>query len=245
MPNAPSGSQSLMVETPKTALSHQCPNNMIEAVIFDMDGLLIDSEPLWQQAEITIFKLVDIILIPSMCLQTKGLRIDEVVEYWYKKYPWDNLSQLQVQEAIVDKLIELIQTEGKALAGVNDAINYVKAQNIKIALASSSAYKIINAALEKLNLTDAFEIIYSAESEPLGKPHPGVYLTTAEKLGVSPQNCLAIEDSLNGVLAAKAAQMKCIAIPEDSEYHNPKFAIADMVLESLEQVDDTTWDFFN
>ena len=218
---------------------------MIKAVIFDMDGLLIDSEPLWQQAEIAIFKQVEIILIPSMCLQTKGLRIDEVVEYWYKKYPWDNLSKLQVEDAIVNKLIEFIHTEGKALAGVEDAINYVKTKNIKIALASSSSYKIINAALQKLNIADDFEIIYSAESETLGKPHPGVYLTTAEKLGVSPQNCLALEDSLNGVLAAKAAQMKCIAIPEMSENHNPKFAIADMVLESLEQLDDNVWDFIN
>ncbi|NJL79042.1 MAG: hexitol phosphatase HxpB [Richelia sp. RM2_1_2] len=218
---------------------------MIEAVIFDMDGLLIDSEPLWQQAEIAIFKQVEIILIPSMCVQTKGLRIDEVVEYWYKKYPWNNLSKLQVEEAIVNKLIELICTEGKALAGVEDAINYVKTKDVKIALASSSSSKIINAALEKLNIADNFEIIYSAESELLGKPHPGVYLTTAEKLGVSPQNCLALEDSLNGVLAAKAAQMKCIAIPEMSEHHNPKFAIADVVLESLQQLDDNIWDLVN
>ena len=218
---------------------------MIEAVIFDMDGLLIDSEPLWQQAEITIFKQVDIILTNSMCTQTKGLRIDEVVEYWYKKYPWDTLSQLEVQERIVNKLIELIHTEGKPLAGVNAAINYVKSKNIKVALASSSAYKIINAALEKLNIADAFEIIYSAECEALGKPHPGVYLTTAEKLGVPPQSCLALEDSLNGVLAAKSAQMKCIAIPEPSEYHNPKFAIANMILQSLEQLDDVVWDFVN
>lgn len=214
---------------------------MIEAVIFDMDGLLIDSEPLWQQAEITIFKQVDIILTHSMCTQTKGLRIDEVVEYWYKKYPWDNLSKLQVQEAIVDKLIELIHTEGKPLPGVDHAINFVKGKNLKIALASSSAYKIIYAALEKLNITDAFEIIYSAESEPLGKPHPGVYLTTAEKLSLPPQSCLALEDSLNGVLAAKSAQMRCIAIPEASELHNPKFAIADLVLESLEQLDEHIW----
>ncbi|MCJ8282367.1 MAG: hexitol phosphatase HxpB [Rivularia sp. ALOHA_DT_140] len=223
----------------------QYPSKMIEAVIFDMDGLLIDSEPLWQQAEIDIFKKVDIILIPSMCLQTKGLRIDEVVEYWYKKYPWDKLSKLQVAEAIVDKLIEFIHTEGKPLSGVNDAINFVKAKNLKVALASSSSSKIIKAALNKLNIADEFEIIYSAESEPLGKPHPGVYLTTAEKLGVPPQNCLALEDSLNGVLAAKSAQMKCIAIPEMSESHNPKFAIADMVLESLQQLNDDIWDLVN
>jgi mannitol-1-/sugar-/sorbitol-6-/2-deoxyglucose-6-phosphatase len=79
----------------------------------------------------------------------------------------------------------------------------------------------------------------------LGKPHPGVYLTTAKKLAVSPQNCLALEDSLNGVLAAKAAQMKCIAIPEPLQYHNPKFAIADVILKSLQELDNELWDQIN
>lgn len=218
---------------------------MIEAVIFDMDGLLIDSEPLWQQAEIAIFKEVNITLDSSLCLQTKGLRIDEVVEYWYSKYPWHNLSKLAVETKIVTKVIELIHSQGTALPGVNYAIDYVKTKNLKLALASSSSFKIIQAALATLGLTDVFEIIYSAELESLGKPHPGVYLTTADKLKIAPQNCLALEDSLNGVLAAKAAQMKCIAIPEASEYHNPKFAIADIILNSLTQLNDENWQNFS
>ncbi|WP_036481683.1 hexitol phosphatase HxpB [Myxosarcina sp. GI1] len=218
---------------------------MIEAVIFDMDGLLIDSEPLWQEAEIAIFKQVDIILTPSMCLQTKGLRIDEVVEYWYRKYPWSNLSKLEVQEAVVAELIKLIYAKGEVLTGVDRAISFVKKQNVKIALASSSAYKIIDVVLNKLNLTDTFAEVYSAELEPLGKPHPGVYLTTAKKLGVSSANCLAIEDSLNGVLAAKSAQMKCIAVPEAQERDNPKFAIADYILNSLQELDTEVWQRLN
>ena len=213
----------------------------IEAVIFDMDGLLIDSEPLWQEAEILVFQQVNIQLTRELCLQTKGLRIDEVVNYWYQRYPWTSLGKQEVEKLIVAKVIELIHLKGKPLAGVNRAISFVRQKQVKIALASSSALPIIRAALQKLKLTEVFAEIYSAESEVLGKPYPGVYLTTARKLQVVPQKCLALEDSLNGVLAAKAAQMKCIAIPEALQRDNPKFAIADTILQSLEELNDSVW----
>ncbi len=214
---------------------------MIKAVIFDLDGLLIDSEPLWQQAEMLIFKQVEINLTPELCLRTKGLRIDQVVDYWYQQYPWTNLPKVEVESLIVDQVIKLIHLQAEPLPGVAQALTLVQQKQVKIALASSSASKIIQAALQKLELTDIFEEVYSAETEILGKPHPGVYLTTADKLKVSPQSCLAIEDSLNGVLAAKAARMKCIAIPETLQRHNPKFAIADTILQSLTELNDHVW----
>lgn len=218
---------------------------MIKAVIFDMDGLLIDSEPLWQEAEIMIFDQVDITLTSQLCLQTKGLRIDEVVDYWYQRYPWNNIAKQQIELLIVEKVVQLIINQGKALPGVAQAISLVEQKQVKIALASSSASLIIEAALRRLGLTKKFEVVYSAESEILGKPHPGVYLTTAEKLKVSPQECLALEDSLNGVLAAKAAQMKCIAIPETNQFNSPKFAIADLTLKSLTEFDQDVWRSLN
>ena len=218
---------------------------MIEAVIFDLDGLLINSEPLWQEAETLVFKRVGINLTAELCQQTQGLRIDEVVNYWYQRHPWTNLTKLEVAELIVSQVIELIKTKGKPLAGVEQAIAFVKSKDVKIALASSSALKIIRAALQTLGLTEIFTEVYSAESEILGKPHPGVYLTTAHKLGVAPQSCLALEDSLNGVLAAKAAQMKCIAIPEAAQQNNPQFAIADYILSSLTEFNDLVWQELN
>jgi mannitol-1-/sugar-/sorbitol-6-/2-deoxyglucose-6-phosphatase len=214
---------------------------MIEAVIFDLDGLLIDSEPLWQEAEILVFKQVNLMLTPELCRHTQGLRIDEVVDYWYQQYPWTNLTKLAVEELIVAQVIELIQLKGEPLPGVEQAISFFQRQNVKIALASSSAAIIIQAALQKLNLTEVFVEVYSAEAEVLGKPHPGVYLTTAQKLAVLPQSCLALEDSLNGVLAAKAARMKCIAIPEALQQQNPKFAIADQILKSLDEINELVW----
>ncbi|MCC0176214.1 hexitol phosphatase HxpB [Waterburya agarophytonicola K14] len=217
----------------------------IKAVIFDLDGLLVDSEPLWQEAEILVFQEVNITLTSELCLRTKGLRIDEVVDYWYQQYPWTNLSKQEIEKAIVVKVIELIYLKGKPLPGVDYAISFVRQKQVKIALASSSSLKIIQATLEKLNLTEVFTEIYSAESEILGKPHPGVYLTTANKLNVTPQECLALEDSLNGVLAAKAAQMKCIAIPELGQQNNLRFAIADKILRSLTELNDEIWDSLN
>ena len=221
----------------------------IKAVIFDLDGLLIDSEPLWQEAEIEIFQQVNIQLTSELCLRTKGLRIDEVVDYWYAQYPWDNLSKQEVEDRIVARVIELIKTKGQPLPGVAEAIAFVRSKPIKIALASSSALKIIQAALEALELSEVFTEVYSAEFEKLGKPDPGVYLTTAQKLGVSPQECVALEDSLNGVLAAKAAQMQCIAIPEKIVDPTPELAAkeqrllnsADLVLGSLWELNDDVW----
>ena len=218
---------------------------MIKAVIFDMDGLLIDSEPLWQEAEMVIFKQVNVTLTSQLCLQTQGLRIDEVVDYWYQKYPWNNITKKQVELLIVEQVIQLIMSQGKALPGIAQAISLVKQQQVKIALASSSASLIIEAALTRLGLSEEFEVVYSAESEILGKPHPGVYLTTADKLNVYPQECLALEDSLNGVLAAKSAQMQCVAIPEFAQFTNPKFAIADITLKSLFELDQDVWSTLN
>jgi beta-phosphoglucomutase-like phosphatase (HAD superfamily) len=91
---------------------------------------------------------------------------------------------------------------------------------------------VIAAALAPLGVT--LDVIVSAEHERYGKPHPAVILTTAERLGVAPTECVVLEDSVNGVIAAKAARALCIAVPE---HEDPRFAIADRVLRSLNEVD--------
>lgn len=218
---------------------------MIKAVIFDMDGVLIDSEPLWQEAEIEVFKGVNVPLTREKCQETTGLRIDEVVNYWHRRYPWETPSQEIIAEKILQHLGELIRLQGEGKNGVKYVFQFLKEQNIKLALASSSARFLIDAVLEKLQLRSLFSVICSATEEEYGKPHPAVYLTTAKKLQILPQHCLVIEDSLNGVIAAKAAQMKCIAIPEKFPDYKPQFALADLILPSLFDFDTDIWRKFN
>lgn len=209
---------------------------MLQACIFDMDGVLLDSEPFWRQAEIEVFATVGLHLTEEDCMETMGIRIDEVVAWRHHQKPWAEPSQAVICERIVDRMVELVRERAKPLPGVYEALDFVRSQGLKLALASSSSTRLIRAVLEGLGLLDAFPIVHSAETEEYGKPHPAVFLTTAGLLGVPPTGCLVIEDSFNGVLAAKAARMTVVAIPEPAVADDPRFVIADARLRSLEEL---------
>lgn len=206
---------------------------MIKAVIFDMDGLLIDSEPFWEEAEIETLAAIGVPLTHEMKKQTTGLRADEVVQYWYSRYPWKFPTKKEVVTLIVARIVELVKAKGLPHDGALKAVESCTTAKIPIAIASSSHAVIIDAVLNKLAIAGAMQVVYSAEHEEYGKPHPGVYLTTARLLGVDPVDCVALEDSPNGVLAAKAARMKCIAVPDEYLRNDKVFCIADRVLDSL------------
>jgi len=214
---------------------------MLRAVLFDMDGLLIDSEPLWQDAEIAVFADLGLQLSRQDCMRTMGLRIDEVIAFWHGRKPWQGPSIADVQERVIREVIHLVGERGVPLPGVQHALDMAKTHGCKRALASSSNYRIIDAVLDKLAIRQHFDVIHSAQEEVYGKPHPAVFLKTAQKLAVAPQACLAIEDSLFGVVAAKAARMACIAVPGEIQQDRRKFAIADAVLESLQDIDEALW----
>jgi mannitol-1-/sugar-/sorbitol-6-/2-deoxyglucose-6-phosphatase len=218
---------------------------MIEAVIFDMDGVLIDSEPLWREAEIMVFAKVGIHLTENMCQQTTGLRTDETVAHWYRYRPWTGKSLEETGREIEEMVCNIISKKGEPAPGVFEMIDFFNKKGIPKALASSSAPGVIDRILEKLDLKPEFKIIYSAENEEFGKPHPAVYITTAKKLNVLPVNCLAIEDSLAGLIAAKSAKMRTIVIPEKSHYGNPRFSIADIRLDSLADFTQDHWEHLN
>lgn len=206
---------------------------MIKAVIFDMDGLLIDSEPFWEQAEVEVLNKIGVPLTREETKETMGLRVDEVVNHWYSIFPWEKSSKKEVEAKIVERVIELIQEKGEVQAGVLEIVGLLKDHHIPMAIASSSSTKIIEAALERIGIRDYIQTICSAEHEPFGKPHPGVYLTTAKKLCLNPEECLVFEDSPNGVLSAKAAHMRCIAVPSEKVKGDSRFNLADKIIDSL------------
>jgi HAD superfamily hydrolase (TIGR01509 family) len=205
----------------------------LDAVIFDMDGVLIDSEPLWRRAEMARFAEVGVHLTDEECRQTMGFRIDETVAYWHARRPWPDADVPAMAASIVDTVVELVHAEGEALPGVGHAIGVCEKLGLRLAVASSSLPRLITAVLGKLGVDEAFEVVRSAADEPYGKPHPGVLLTTAAALGVDPRRCLVIEDSVNGMVAAAAARMRCIVVPERPD---PRFVLAEAVLDSLEDL---------
>ena len=206
-------------------------------IIFDMDGLLIDSEPLWRKAEVEIFNTIGVPLEESMCSQTMGLRIDEVVAYWYTQFPWTGISHDAVAERLIQRVGELIAEEGKPMAGAIETVQLCQSLNFPLALATSSSMFLVGIALQRLNLQDAFRVVSSAENEEFGKPHPAVYLTAARDLGIPPNQCIAFEDSIAGMTSAKAAGMRCIVVPAVEERHKSEFSLADVKLDSLETID--------
>lgn len=206
---------------------------MLNTVIFDMDGLLIDSEPLWQQAGIATLANYGVHITIEQYLQTTGLRTKEWIEYWFNHFNIDNAKAQGAIQLIEDKAIENIRQNGQAFPGTLHILNFFKARNFIIGLATSSPLRLVNVVMQKLEIEHFFDAFSSAESLPLGKPHPQVYINCSETLGVAPVQCVCFEDSFNGMIAAKAAKMKCVVVPVAQERQETKWGAADLRLFSL------------
>lgn len=207
-----------------------------EAVIFDMDGVLIDSEPLWKIAMENVFQSIGCPLTKNDFKKTVGLRIDEVIRFWFELVGWEGKPPEDVEKEIVEQMIYLIEKNGAPLLGVIETLDHLKKNNIKIGLGTSSYSILIDTVLATLNIKDKFDFTHSAEHEDFGKPHPAVYLTVAKNLNVDPVKCLVIEDSLNGIIAGKAAKMKVICIPEKTHDVDPKLILADAQFENMQKM---------
>ena len=206
------------------------------AVIFDMDGVIVDSEPVWQRVEIALFARLGVELDEARCRQTMGLRVDEVVAHWRRQLGWAGPTDEEVVEQIMDDMARHLASVEAPMAGVGTALDLCAERGLALALASSSRHRLIDAVLDGLALRSRFAVVCSGEDERWGKPHPDIFLTTARRLGVEPARCVVIEDSVHGVVAAKAAQMACIAVPA-RENDDERFVLADVVLPSLEALD--------
>jgi len=205
----------------------------LNTVIFDMDGLLIDSEPYWQLAGMETLQRFNVTLAPAQYHHTTGLRTPEWLDYWFSYFniPKDNIQE--VVESLHENVFEKIRTQAKALPGVDYIFRLFKQKGFRIGLATSSPLSLVDIVTDKLNIGHYLDATASAEHLPYGKPHPQVYMDCAAALGAHPLECLCFEDSFNGLIAAKAARMRCTVIPVADQYALPKWGAADLKLHSL------------
>lgn len=198
-----------------------------------MDGLLIDSEPLWYEAAQESLKQFNVHIEEEAYNTTTGLRTPEFLQHWFKVFNIDARYLSDTETDILNRVTEKIITKGEMMDGVEDAIKIFSDAGFKIGLASSSPFSVINAVLEKTQLKNCFKVVSSAEHLAYGKPHPQVFLDCAQALKSEPTSCICVEDSFNGLIAAKAAKMKCIIVPHPSQYEMERWNIADVKLKSL------------
>lgn len=205
----------------------------LNTVIFDMDGLLIDSEPLWDEAATEIFSHYGIKLNSQQYATTTGLRTKEFIEHWFNYFNITVADTAAVEKEMIKKVIELVLQKGRPMPGLPHIFNFFVTKGFKIGLASSSPLDLIDVVVDLLQIRKHLNTITSASNMQYGKPHPEVYLQCARELGAHPTQCICFEDSFYGMIAAKAARMKCIVVPEPKNSKELKWNAADLKISSL------------
>ena len=176
-----------------------------------MDGVLVESEAIWKQAEYEVFSSLGVSVTEENSSYTQSMTTKEVTAFWYQKFPWKETPLSEVEEMVVRRVMELILLKDCATLGISAFIKNLKERNFKIGLATNAPEKIIPVVLKKTGTESLFDSVSSADYEEKGKPHPAIYLNTAKKLKVMPEECAVIEDSETGMEAAKKAGMSVIA----------------------------------
>lgn len=205
----------------------------IAAAILDMDGLLVDSEPIWREVAIEVFDRVGVDLTEDFCRDATGLGTAPFVQLAFDTFPWEGKSQTEIGNEIIHLAHERIGANARPMPGALKLIHFFYERGIPLAVASASPMSIIETVLERLDFKQYFKLWHSALLEARNKPFPDVYLGAARMLGVEPSHCLAFEDSGNGLRSAVAAGMMTVAVPADYEYNNPKFDAATLKIPSL------------
>lgn len=209
---------------------------MIRAAIFDMDGVIIDSEPLHLNIEEDIFKKLGI----SITYEEHNTFIGTTSYYmWDKIRTNHNLTQ-SLEELVeldrntyLDFLNDTLDLE--PIKGVKELITDLHKNNIKLAVASSSPLNVIEKVLNLFHIRDYFDYIVTGDFVRKSKPEPDIFLYAAEKLDVDPKECVVIEDSHNGVLAAKKANMKCIGYKNPNS-GNQDLSKADLTIDNFNNI---------
>jgi len=215
---------------------------MIKAVIFDMDGVMIDSEPLWEKTEHILLARRGVEYTPTYRDQIVGLNQNDSGKLLINTFELEETVEDIIFER-VEILTAIYEEELEVVAELIPLLEDLRDNKFKLAVASSSPMRVINFVLDMFSLHEYFPVVVSGECTDKGKPHPAIYLHTAERLEIEPSECVAIEDSINGVKSAKAAGMYCIAVP-DKRLSQEEFQNADLIVSSLNRINPDLINFF-
>jgi HAD superfamily hydrolase (TIGR01509 family) len=207
----------------------------MSAVIFDLDGVLIDSEELWDEARRAVAAEHGGQWRDDATGAMQGMSSPEWSAYMHDRLGV-SLPPDQINDLVVGHLLGSYRTRLPLLPGAVEAVHRLGAR-WPLGLASSSNREVIDAVLADADLTDAFAVTVSSEEVPRGKPAPDIYLDVARRLGLSPDICAAVEDSTNGIRSALAAGLRVVAVPNPTYLPAPEvLAEAAVVLDSLDEL---------
>ncbi len=217
----------------------------LNTVIFDIDGLLVDSEPLWNEAAAEVFNEYGVDLTEDQYKTTTGLRTKEFVQWWFGYFKIGKEENAFAEKKIVERVLHKIETKGTILPGVDYIFDFFSKKQFKIGLATSSPPTLIELVIEMTGIRKHLHATASAEDLLFGKPHPQVYLNCAAQLNSSPLACICFEDSFNGMIAVKSARMKCVIVPHSSQTNEKRWGAADLKLSSLQNFSEHHFNILN
>jgi HAD superfamily hydrolase (TIGR01509 family) len=219
-------------------VSERRPREPFEAVIFDLDGVLVDAEIWWDEVRIAFARRHDRSWTEADRAAIMGANSRGWSTLMGQRLELPDVPRATIEAEIVEAMVERYRLEGAPrIPGAVETVRRVAAE-LPLAVASSGHPAVIAAALESLGIADLFAAVVSSDEVPIGKPAPDVYLLTAARVGVAPERCLVVEDSLNGVLAGRAARMAVVLVPNAAV---PPAAgareAASLVLERIDELD--------
>ena len=204
------------------------------AVVFDMDGLLLDTETLWHEAEVELFERHGGTFTWDDKLAVIGTSHDFTARYFADRLGQPAERGTELVDEMVGLMHERVRREVRARPGAVELMNGLREMDeVRLGLASNSPRRLVDTALATAGMTDAFDAIVTSDDVTHPKPAPDIYLLACERLGVAPSDALALEDSASGVAAAKAAGLTCIGVPQFAETN---VSAADRVIDSLEEL---------
>lgn len=209
---------------------------MIRAVIFDMDGTLIDSQPIWYRVSTEFFQRNHFPVTMDEMVMLTGSPVGKLVDYVLQRYGQKEKTASQLTAELMEYAVSEILAAKPLMPNVKEVLVNLKQQGIKIAVASASPRNMLQGIVDSCGIAEYFDYLASTEELDYNKPHPAVYLHAAKQLGVAVNECFAVEDSVLGMISGKAANMKTVVIPAKAEWDDPRWSLADYKLATIAEL---------